>query len=277
MTNKLIKKVDSKDLKTNNVLSRQLLSLFSGFHDTVLLSCLQGHLGTAWVDDIEKPTVAQVIVGDFVFYAGNPNAPAATPLLHNLPNYTLAIVISDEWKQKIEEVHEGHFEKFSRYSFKKDAAGLNVERLMEFKSRISDDFQIKRMDAKLLANPSLHKLSEDFVSQFENHDDFLNRGIGFAITYQNKVVSAASSYTFYDEGIEIEIETHPDYRRRGLGTAVASALILFCLSKGLYPSWDAAHSGSAAMARKLGYQFDSEYDTYYIKTESGNGQPLKIG
>ena len=75
--------------------------------------------GTAWVDDVVNPTVAQVVVGIFVFYAGNPHAKATEELLLNLPEYTLAIVNTDEWKNRIETFHNGSIKKFPRYAFKK--------------------------------------------------------------------------------------------------------------------------------------------------------------
>ena len=77
-------------------------------------------------------------------------------------------------------------------------------------------------------------------------------------------VSGASSYSVYNGGIEIQIDTRTDYRRQGLAAAAAAALILECLDRNLYPSWDAASLWSVALAEKLGYQFDHEYDAYFV-------------
>lgn len=55
-----------------------------------------------------------------------------------------------------------------------------------------------------------------------------------------------------------------NYRRFGIGTAMASKLILMCLEKGIYPSWDAANLTSLELAKKLGYNYDSEYTIYII-------------
>lgn len=72
--------------------------MFEDLDSTIILSCLQGHMGTAWVNDLENPTVAQIIVGIFSFYAGDPNATEAEELLYNLPEDILVIVNTDEWK-----------------------------------------------------------------------------------------------------------------------------------------------------------------------------------
>ena len=51
---------------------KKLISMFEKIDSTIILSYLQGHMGTAWVDDLENPTVAQITVGIFVFFAGDP-------------------------------------------------------------------------------------------------------------------------------------------------------------------------------------------------------------
>ena len=65
-----------------------------------------------------------------------------------------------------------------------------------------------------------------------------------AVMRNGEPVSGASSYSGWPGGIEIEIDTREDYRRQGLAYAAAAALILACLDRGLYPSWDAQHLAS---------------------------------
>ena len=50
----------------------------------------------------------------------------------------------------------------------------------------------------------------------------------------------------------------------GLALAVCAKLILTCLDKGLYPSWDAANLASVSLARKLGYQPGHHYEVFYL-------------
>ena len=89
-------------------------------------------------------------------------------------------------------------------------------------------------------------------------------------------VAGASSYSAYrgtdrrDEagkngGIEIEIDTREDYRRQGLASVCGARLILECLDRGLYPSWDAQNRWSVSLAEKLGYHFSHEYTAYEIQ------------
>ena len=69
---------------------------------------------------------------------------------------------------------------------------------------------------------------------------------------------------FRSEGIEIEIGTMEAYRRQGLAQVCGAKLILECMERGLYPSWDAQNRWSVALAQKLGYHFDQAYPAYEI-------------
>ena len=68
----------------------------------------------------------------------------------------------------------------------------------------------------------------------------------------------------YDGGIEIQVGTKPEFRRQGLALACSAQLILACLSRGLYPSWDAQNKASVILAERLGYHFDFEYVAYEV-------------
>lgn len=246
---------------------KKLFSMFENMHDTMILSCLQGHMGTAWVDDETNPKVAQIIVGDFIFYAGDPNIKAAEELIRNVSNHTLVIVDGEEWKNRIEAIHEASAEKIQRYAFEKNISKLDYNHIKGFLSTLPEGYELKKIDAILASAPSLQEVSEDFTSQFDSIDDYINKGVGYCILHEGRIVCGASSYSVYDDGIEIEIDTHPEHRRKGLATVAASALILDCLDRGKYPSWDAANITSVKLAQKLGYIMEKPYDTYYINSK----------
>ncbi|TKH08611.1 GNAT family N-acetyltransferase, partial [Bacillus wiedmannii] len=100
----------------------KLVTMFEDFNNVVLLSYLQGHMGTAWVNDLENPTVAQVTVGIFTFYTGDSNAQETEELLRNIPDRMLVIVNSEEWKKRLETFYERKIDKFLRYKFKRSNA-----------------------------------------------------------------------------------------------------------------------------------------------------------
>ena len=80
--------------------------------------------------------------------------------------------------------------------------------------------------------------------------------------FDGEVVSGASSYSSYTGGIEVEVDTKEEYRRNGLATACAAKLIIECLKRNLYPSWDAQNKWSVALAEKLGYHYSHAYTAY---------------
>jgi len=49
-----------------------------------------------------------------------------------------------------------------------------------------------------------------------------------------------------------------------LAYVCAAKLILECLDRNLYPSWDAQNEISVALAEKLGYHFSHTYTAYEI-------------
>lgn len=198
------------------------------------------------------------------FFVGNPYTKIAEELLYNLSEYSLAIVNTEEWKNRIETIHKGSIEKFQRYKFNKNPEHLDKTHIQKLLTPLPEGYELKKIDATIAKEPSLHELSEDFIAQFNSIDDFIDRGVGFSILKEGQVVCGATSFSIYDDGIEIEIATHPQHRRKGLAIITASALILDCLERGIYPSWDGANNESVKLAEKLGYIFKESYDTYFI-------------
>ena len=247
----------------------KIASLFEETKETLIWSCLQGHMGNAWADCIENPICAQILTGDFCFYAGESQTDEALLLVKNIPSFynrpwILMIPQNKFWGELIEQEYENKFEKYNRYAIKKEKDIFDIERLQSYLEKLPEGYDLLPIDERLYILSSNEKWSSDFCSQFSSYNDYLERGIGFAILHAGKFVCGASSYTVYNEGIEIEIATREEYRQKGLATIWASKLIMECLKRGLYPSWDAANKESVALAEKLGYHFDIEYITYEI-------------
>ncbi|MGL5615045.1 MAG: GNAT family N-acetyltransferase [Sarcina sp.] len=241
-------------------LRESLKVFFEGSEDTIILSCLQGHMGEAWVDNLINPTMVELIVGDFVFFAGEPKGEAGEELLINIPINSIVFTESSKWKEKIKAFYKGDCKIEKRYSFYKNKEDLDINFIKDFYKEIPQGYKLKKLDKELLENYDVNKLSNDFTAQFNSMEDYLKRGRGYYLLKDGEVISGASSYSIYNDGIEIEIDTAREYRRKGLATIVASALIVDCLENGLYPSWDAANLKSLALAEKLGYKLNKEYE-----------------
>ena len=243
----------------------RITTLFDGWNETLLWSCLQGYMGNAWTDDIQNPRSAQIITGDFCFFAGVPNI----KLVKNIPEYfssqcILMIPYNNEWANLIEKEYKDNYHRFMRYAMKKEPDVFDTDKLRLYSKNPSSEYSLSKIDKEIYNIIKAEEWSKDLCSQFPTYNDYEKYGVGFVVYYNDKIVCGASSYTVYDKGIEIEIDTEETYRRKGLALACASQLILECLDRGIYPSWDAANRESVALAEKLGYHFEKEYVTYAI-------------
>ena len=52
---------------------KKIAPLFEGWQEALVWSCLQGCMGYAVTDSEEHPSSAEIVVGDFCFFAGAPN------------------------------------------------------------------------------------------------------------------------------------------------------------------------------------------------------------
>lgn len=247
----------------------QIVPLFEGYTDTLLWSCLQGIMGDAWADSSTSPICAQIITADFCYFAGDSSSPEAFLLVKNIPasfpgKAILMIPENEEWGALIEQAYANRFSKFTRYALKKEKGIFDTGKLKAYIDKLPDEYTLKPVDEQLYRLTMKEEWSSDLCSQFHTYEDFRKLGLGYIVLHEGVPVSGASSYTVYSEGIEIQVDTKKEYRHKGLATVCASALILECLDRGLYPSWDAANKVSAALAEKLGYHFDREYTAYQI-------------
>lgn len=244
--------------------AQKVAFLFEGWEETMVWSCLEGIMGTAWTVPSSSPKAAGIAIGDFLFFAGDSCSPEARPLAQALPclqkkEQLLAIPQTEAWERLLLSCHLGRAKKIVRYAIKKEGDVFSREKLRRFQTALPAGFRLSPITPKAYRAMTKEPWAQDFCSQFSSYADYEKRGLGFFAWQGQELAAGASSYTVYSKGIEIEIDTKPEYRRKGLALACASALILRCLEEGLYPSWDAANLASVALAEKLGYHFSHEY------------------
>ncbi len=233
--------------------------LFAGWQETLIYSCLQKVMGSIYVTNLDEPVSALAYVGCFGFVAGKPNR----ELLENKPEgFAIITPQNEDWANLIEEVYS-NVRKVTRYAIRKDTQ-FDTAALQKNMDMLPNGYEIKEIDSDLYDKCMEDPVTRDFVSSFANKKQYLDLGRGIVILKDDKIVSGASSYTRYKEGIEIEVDTVESERRNHLATIACSALILRCLKENLYPSWDAQNINSVRLAEKLGYEFDHEYIAYEV-------------
>lgn len=235
-------------------------AVFAGMEDTMIRSCLQGMMGgKIYVTDPEAPRAAMAFLAEFAFLAGEPDRELAS----FKPKGLVGMVPPDErWAALLDECWPGAY-KMTRYAIKKHTV-FDRKKLEAIVASLPAEYELRRIDGELYDACLESDQFEDNVCHFESKEQFLELGRGFAVLKDGVIVSAASSYTAFREGIEIEIDTEEEHRRKGLASAAGAALILSCLDDGLYPGWDAANLESVHLSEKLGYEFDREYPCYWL-------------
>lgn len=181
----------------------------------------------------------------------------------NKPDGFMIMVPQNEGWAKLMEDCFPSAQKVIRYAIKKDTK-FDKEALEKNINELPTGYELTRIDSDIYDKCLNNPVTVDFVSTFESKDHFLEMGRGMVILKNGEIVAGASSYTRYNEGIEIEVDTVKQERRKHLATIACSALILNCLDEGLYPSWDAQNMNSVHLAEKLGYEFDHEYAAYEV-------------
>lgn len=273
--------------------------LFEGWDETIIWSCLQGIMGEIYAPHPneaphhgEKPRSAMAVLGDFCFFAGEANAdlvkyrpPRCGTGVINVPqrlesgsmspeaaagrsDMIIMVPQNQQWAELIEDIYRDAARKTERYAIKKEADVFDrahLKQVVESINRISQqDDVLRSIDETLYRQCKEQPWSRDLVSQFASYDMYSRYGLGFVILKDGEIISGASSYSAYRQGIEIEIDTREDYRRQGLAYVCGARLILECLDRGLYPSWDAQNKASVALAEKLGYHYSHTYTVYEI-------------
>lgn len=237
--------------------------IFGGWDETIIWSCVQGIMGEVFVDNVTQPQSSLAKLGrksSFGFLAGKPNQ----SLLDLCFGEDIILVPQHKgWSDLIESTYGQQAHAFKRYATKKDTK-FDPSRLESFINHLPSGFDLCVIDEEAYKSCLEEEWSQDLVANYASYRDYEKQGLGYVICYQGSIVAGASSYSTYKDGIEIEVDTHPDFRQRGLAVIVAAQLILTCLTRGIYPSWDAHTSISLKLAEKLGYEFSHEYLAYEI-------------
>ena len=240
----------------------KIAALFDGWQETMIWSALQGVMGKIAADDPVNPKSARILLGDFGFFAGEPNETLVSTMLENR-SFLLAVPQNEDWAACMEKIFP-NARRIIRYAIKKEPDCFDRQKLRKFADHVPAGYTITPIDRELFSRVQEEEWSRDFCANFQSWEQYARYGGGFVALYQEEVVAGASSYTAYRDGLEIEVDTREDHRRKGLALCCCANLILSCLEKGKYPSWDAANLGSVALAEKLGYHFDREYLTLEV-------------
>ena len=236
-----------------------LRPLFRGFPGLrgIVDASLEGTMGRTWTDDPSRPRMALVDL-DFNLLAGDPDSPAAEEAFRRLKPPWSACVSSHTWESLLRRVWGDRPVTRQRVDF--EAGGRDCARLPSFIEALPDGYELRRITRDDAAR--FRQLADSLVYNFSSLDRFIDCGVGFGVEREGRFVSGCSSFAISSRKLEFDIQTHRDFRRRGLATVAASAMIEYCIDRGLEPCWDAHNPISAALAGKLGFVNPAPYTAY---------------
>ena len=234
--------------------------LFGNWEETMIYSCVQKTMGKLFAAEKNNPKSVMAKLGDFIFFAGEP---CKELVESNFNGFVIMVPQTDEWAHFIKEYYKDKCRQVTRYAMKKNTI-FDKNHLTGLIAKLPKGYNLQLIDENLFDQCFNHQWSRDLVSVFESKNRYLEKGLGVAAVKNGQIVAGASSYTRYQEGIEIQVDTRMDERRKHLATACCAKLILECLERGLYPSWDAQNLWSVHLAEKLGYELSHEYIAYEV-------------
>ncbi len=266
--------------------TKKAAPLFEGWQETMVWSCLQGVMGKIYADPREEPVSAMAVLGDFCFLAGRPyrefilavmaggsgmqgGDPPSGGQSAERERFMILVPRNDGWAEMIEECLGERAKRIVRYAIKKEPDVFDREKLQGIVDGLFCGYELKMMDEELFQYCGGMDWCRDWVAQYKDYDTYERYGMGAVILRDGEPVSGASSYSGYIGGIEIQVDTREEYRRRGLALVCSAKLILECLGRGWYPSWDAQNIWSAGLAEKLGYHVAREYTAYEAVWKNG--------
>lgn len=239
--------------------------LFAGWEETILWSCLSGVMGEILAGTPQAPVSAAAVLGDFRFFAGEPSRELALlPPAEGGSGFFIAAAREGGWLSLLDECWGGRACPTVRYATKKEPGVFDPAHLEAAAASLPHGYRLEKIGPELFRRCKALPWAADLVGQYRDYACYRRYGLGVVVTRAGEPVSGASSYSGWPGGIEIEIDTREDHRRRGLAYAAGAALILACLERGWYPSWDAHNPASLALAEKLGYHFSHEYPVRII-------------
>jgi hypothetical protein len=131
---------------------------------------------------------------------------------------------------------------------------IDLERMVH----VPAGLRLERIDAELLERCAWGGYKVDV---FGSRTAALEHGLGYCLLDGDTVVSEAFAGPISRGTLEMGTITHEDYRRLGLASIVCARTLLECERLGYQTWWSCAkqNDGSAAMARKLGYRREEEF------------------
>jgi len=221
---------------------------------------LHGAFGEAFVDQTESATVGMIGVLDFVFFAGDASCATAAEMIGSQQAGSWLIGRDAAWQARFIKRWGDQLKQKERFAFQAPTV-WNRERLAAWQHELPIGCRLKPITEAAAAR--FAQLSASLVDFDAQGQPTMAYSVGFGVEQDGQFISGCVGAPAGGM-LDFEIQTALAHRRRGLATAVAAAMILYCLDHDLRPCWDAANEMSARLAEKVGFVGRTPYRAYQI-------------
>ena len=178
----------------------RVFSLFDGWEETMIYSCLQGIMGKLYSSELlyssEPPASAMAVLGDFTFFAGRVNRELVAFKPEGCKqDFMIMVGQNKDWQNAITEYYGPRARVVSRYAFKKEPGAFDRNALEAAADTLPPGFSMDLIDEPLYHLCRSRAWSFDLVSQFHDYEEYRRLGLGVVIRREKEIVSGASSYS----------------------------------------------------------------------------------
>ena len=148
----------------------KISALFAGWEESMIWSALQGVMGEIAADDPENPKSARILLGDFAFFAGEPDAGLARSAMDGR-EFLLAVPKNEGWAACVEAAFP-QARRIARYAIKKEPDCFDRERLREFARSVPAGYAVVPIDRALFSQVKREGWSRDFCANFSSWEQY---------------------------------------------------------------------------------------------------------
>lgn len=239
----------------------QVWPLFMAFpYDSILDAIIHGYHGEIMTDDLNNPQFVMAMFADILYLSGSVDSDTLELIIDKIPLHG-EIHCDESWIKRLES--KGiKLQSFTRYAM--SHLSINRDTILSFMKKPVPNVEVLLIDETIYNKLLDHAWSRSLVENFANWKDFDTHAFGYVVLENNDIVSGTSSFSRFNDGLEIEIVTKESSRQRGYATLSAAYFIHACLEKNLVPHWDAANLESKRLAEKLGYTLERSYQVVEV-------------
>ncbi|UFT99557.1 GNAT family N-acetyltransferase [Radiobacillus kanasensis] len=186
-------------------------------------------------------------------------------------NYFIGIGNHQRWDKTIEKLFEHRQMKMSNQKVYELQKANYKEK---FNPTIDQEYKVLKINKVLYENndqslENIEFLRSKILEFWTSPESFFNKGIGYCIAYNNKIVSVCFSGFVVENMHAIDIETIEAYQGNKLAQKIAHYVVNDCISNGMVPYWDCMETNkpSNAIAQNMGFTNVFNYVVYMFPLE----------